>query len=1098
MYPVRFQINGIRDFAPRSLDLGGGDEHVLIGGKNGSGKSTLVFALAFALGSPRVSVDGLRSKMRRSTDGWRARVAVLFHNPPGENQKDAPEYVELAAEVRLSPGSERRQVRYSLSGGEVPDGLAPLRQFRTRAEAQDYYKRVFDIDAEGYFMFWYQGSIAEFANMSDAARFEKVAAMFGLDELQREWELARRRLKQAEEDFERARTVALTRTRRLQELEKLKNALEQRDALRSEALLQLEVVYREMIRLVQGEEEAMQEKLAAARRELAAAAASRDGLEQELREVKSILNHRREKRALKEEEQSHTNARLNRLNGQLEVWRQEQDELQKKVRDLEEKMRHIHRSRDELLEERGALQRELAALERVLADLDGEIVALEEKQRTADRELGALQLKLTEVGTELAQKQELDGRLPPLHQLEAEETALKNRLDSLVQHLGRLNEEKRRLEEEQARLAGQKTLLLPAQEKLLRIYREAGIRAAAFGELFDVRGDCDREQVEAWLAPLKHTIFVERLLEGVPPEKGFYLVALPPERRFLRFGAGRRSNLLDCLEPAAGEDVPADFFARVEQWLAGVELRFDREAPGTPAHLVLWRGVLWDQYGLRGAVEQEAAIGVKALEAARRRVADALVSVNGQLAELAAEKREMEARLVETGRRLGARREVDVRLPVLREEKAALEVRLQTLTEDQARTDETLAASRRLRRERDGERTRKEQSLRQVEGELAVYAEYEREQETISRLRELEEKIRLAGAERDECRRAGDVLEAEIDALSREIRAAEQRELSTEEQWRRSALRVEQLEASAGQLDEQAGALSIEEEEWRQKYEQMHAQFAEVISGLVKLGRWSPPVYREQEKTRANLQRLEREARNKLDDALSRVVTEEARQLYDDYAFEYNQAQKELQESKLRFDQLRAREEERRRDFHKAVTYRWQRTNQRFAAFMQRLDMVGEVRLVEPDEESRNPAYQWELHVATRPGHRPEKIFPESGRIVGEGISGGERAATSLVFALALLSDIENRPPFYVLDEFDSALDEERKHDIFDLYRSVLGRKLIIVSPKVHGDQYLNRFHRFLCVVANPGVRPGETVSEVYEVTREEYRRLRQEEQTES
>ncbi|WP_422444752.1 hypothetical protein [Thermoanaerobacterium sp. DL9XJH110] len=92
------------------------------------------------------------------------------------------------------------------------------------------------------------------------------------------------------------------------------------------------------------------------------------------------------------------------------------------------------------------------------------------------------------------------------------------------------------------------------------------------------------------------------------------------------------------------------------------------------------------------------------------------------------------------------------------------------------------------------------------------------------------------------------------------------------------------------------------------------------------------------------------------------------------------------------------------------------------------------------------------------------------------------------MFALALLSDIEDRPPFYVLDEFDSALDEERKHEIFDLYREVLDRKLIIVSPNVHGDQYLNRFSKFLCIVANPGVLPNRTVSEVYEVTREGYK----------
>ncbi|MEW5898047.1 MAG: AAA family ATPase [Bacillota bacterium] len=1091
MYPVRLEITGIRDFAPRRLDLGGSDDHVLIGGKNGSGKSTLVFALAFALGSPRVSVDGLRSKLRRAADGWRARVAVLFHNPPGENKKDAPEYVELAAEVRLAPGAERRQVRYTLSGGELPDRLALLRQFQTRSEAQDYYKRVFDIDAEGYFMFWYQGSIAEFANISDAARFERVAVMFGLDELQREWELARREMKEAEEDFERARTVALARLRRLQELEKLKNALEHRDALRRDALLQLDVTCREMIRLIRGEEEALRQRLAETRRELAAAGAECAGREKVLRELNGKLGQGRERRALQQEELSRINADLGLVNRRLEAWFTEQAELSKRVRDLEEKMKHVHRSREELLKEQGSLERDRDELNRTLAELDGLISALEEQQTHSNRELGAAQQELSRVKDELVQKKRLQAELPPAYALQAEEAALKQERDALVQAQGHLAEKRERLEQEQNRLAGQKTLLLPEQEKILNAYRQAGIRAAAFGELFDVREGVDRQQVESWLAPLKHTIFVERLLERIPVEKGFYVVPLPAVRRRSWLSvSGRRSNLFDYLVSTPGADCPESFFSRVEHWLANVELRFEPGAPEPAAHLVLWNGTLWDQFGLRGAVEPGAAIGVRALEEARRRVAEELAAVEAELAEQESRRREKEARLQEVVEKLTVRREVDRVLPGLQEKKAALEVQLAALAEDLHRVNGQLAENRRLRQIRHEELTRKEMALKQVEGELALWAEYEREQETIARLKELARKIAEAKTELEQKRSRSDQLDRELDQLAREIRILEQEVQAAEGEWQRAAGRVEQIEKSVGELEEQAGALSIEAEEWEKKYADLQEEHQAVIAGLIHLGQWTPPVYQAHEKTRANLQRKEMEARARLDDALSRPVNENARQDYNDYAYEYEQAQKEFQESKLRFEQLRAREEERRQDFHKAVTYRLQRTNQRFTDFMQRLGMAGEIRLVEPEEDSRHPTYQWELWVATRPGHRPEKIFPESGRIVGEGISGGERAATSLVFALALLSDIEKKPPFYVLDEFDSNLDEERKHDIFDLYYAVLNRKLIIISPKVHGDQYLNRFHKFLCVVANPGVQPGQQISEVYEVTRERYREV--------
>ncbi|MNW67186.1 hypothetical protein D3C74_457400 [compost metagenome] len=46
---------------------------------------------------------------------------------------------------------------------------------------------------------------------------------------------------------------------------------------------------------------------------------------------------------------------------------------------------------------------------------------------------------------------------------------------------------------------------------------------------------------------------------------------------------------------------------------------------------------------------------------------------------------------------------------------------------------------------------------------------------------------------------------------------------------------------------------------------------------------------------------------------------------------------------------------------------------------------------------------------------------------VGKGVSGGEESLSSLLFALALLQNLQTSPGFIVLDEFDGALDEQRK-----------------------------------------------------------------------
>ncbi|MEK4854112.1 hypothetical protein NST04_30035 [Paenibacillus sp. FSL H7-0756] len=56
------------------------------------------------------------------------------------------------------------------------------------------------------------------------------------------------------------------------------------------------------------------------------------------------------------------------------------------------------------------------------------------------------------------------------------------------------------------------------------------------------------------------------------------------------------------------------------------------------------------------------------------------------------------------------------------------------------------------------------------------------------------------------------------------------------------------------------------------------------------------------------------------------------------------------------------------------------------------------------------------------------------------------------------------------MDEFDSALDEQRKLKVFDLYASELNRKLIILSPKSHENSYLDRFSKAYIMQYDPTV----------------------------
>ncbi len=130
--------------------------------------------------------------------------------------------------------------------------------------------------------------------------------------------------------------------------------------------------------------------------------------------------------------------------------------------------------------------------------------------------------------------------------------------------------------------------------------------------------------------------------------------------------------------------------------------------------------------------------------------------------------------------------------------------------------------------------------------------------------------------------------------------------------------------------------------------------------------------------------------------------------------------------------------------------------------------------------EDRKKRTHFNLFIkARKEGHRGtmEDVSTKArGGRVGKGVSGGEESLSSLLFALALLQNLQTTPGFIVLDEFDSALDENRKVKVFDLYVHELKRKLIILTPKSHEETYLNKFSKAFVVQHDPTVPKSRVV----------------------
>ncbi|KRG16977.1 hypothetical protein ACA29_01555 [Lederbergia galactosidilytica] len=130
----------------------------------------------------------------------------------------------------------------------------------------------------------------------------------------------------------------------------------------------------------------------------------------------------------------------------------------------------------------------------------------------------------------------------------------------------------------------------------------------------------------------------------------------------------------------------------------------------------------------------------------------------------------------------------------------------------------------------------------------------------------------------------------------------------------------------------------------------------------------------------------------------------------------------------------------------------------------------GQIKYEKTLDKKGRPVFKLFIYVR-KEGHRG-KVWDVSwkarGGRVGKGVSGGEESLSSLLFALSLLQNLENRASFIVMDEFDSALDENRKAKVFELYAEELQRKLIILSPKGHEDEYYNRFSKAFIVSHDP------------------------------
>ena len=197
-----------------------------------------------------------------------------------------------------------------------------------------------------------------------------------------------------------------------------------------------------------------------------------------------------------------------------------------------------------------------------------------------------------------------------------------------------------------------------------------------------------------------------------------------------------------------------------------------------------------------------------------------------------------------------------------------------------------------------------------------------------------------------------------------------------------------------------------------------------------------------------------------------------AKDNYEKAKEEYERLEQEYKQSKILLEGNKERTEKLKEDFETTINMRVLEINKRFVVYMGEFQFQGDIDW--ESYEDKKGRTHFRLYIkARKEGHRGTmedvSIKARRGK-VGKGVSGGEESLSSLLFALALLQNLETDPGFIVLDGFDNALDEQRKSKVFDLYVEQLQRKLIILTPKTHEEDYINRFKKAFVVQHDPRI----------------------------
>lgn len=1058
MIPWKMWFSGIRDYQPTVMDLSGQDKHVLITGPNGAGKSTITYCMGVVLYSSKVELEGLKSRNLLPQAAWKAHIRLLFKNE-GRMRIDAPAYVEFAVHMLQEPGQPTKK-EFVVSSGDDPDQWEEVtrytsgdRQYNFTAYKKDLQYK-YKLDPDLFYLIWYQQEVNQFAVMDPQERFRIFAEMHGIDQVQRNWEESMEQLKDVQESLRSAEANVVTKQQwlsiartALERYEDNRRRLQEGGQLYISALLRLERSYRQEQKHYEAKVEQLLLEQDVAREWQEEVREQNIRIHESLEQIQAEIVVQDEKMA--------------GLNDHLSALSQDIEDTKAAIVDLELQLKEIDQEKLRIARTEEEVHSELTSVNQQLHETDSHI-----EQALADIEQAEqLRTDIMASSAKLWAQMQQDQAQDQQHQERLRRYRASHEVQQMIERLGQaLRQSKaehdtqsrqlRDIQDEHSRLQHNR-MWSARQQESLALFQSNGVRAYAFNELLELQEQA-RLSAEERFEAIKYAVFFDGMHVQAPND--LYHVPLrsiiPTSTMFAVPALGLRVK----------QDLKEDIFPHAVKALWWAAQFF------TAADIRIEQGLLIDAKGIRGAQEKRSYIlSQQAMRTRKEEVDKKLHELQASLARLTELidrdtlsqqelhaiiqlVRESEAFLTKKHERAGRAAKYAEELRMLEELKEQIQQRKTEHTQMLGKRAELVYF----------------QGILQHEAEFYVLLGQQKGQYELLQAKRLQ----LDGLTQQQSAMMYQLeqLSNQANLLDKDERKA-QRELQSNQdelqQGERNEQQIErQIKAAAEGLDQAKLDMLGTMDEIEVFKLIAHAMYNEAADELEE-GMAPAHQHASIPKLRSELE----SGRIKFDTARNEEgIDPAAPENYKVVEEEYHRLQDEYKRTNLLFEENQTRTEHLRDQLETTINMRVLEIQQRFRNYMSSFQFEGQIDWSQ--HEDRRGRTHFNLFIkARKEGHRGQledvSLKARGGR-VGKGVSGGEESLSSLLFALALLQNLQSAPGFIVMDEFDSALDEQRKLKVFDLYASELERKLMILSPKSHESSYLNRFSKAYIVQHDP------------------------------